>query len=170
MAKTGAREDIRGGPASLSGHAPRVCGWGASVFDRVVIASTKEFFSSVQTKVEFSYLTDMEMKTLLEQLKNLPKNSIVFYTAFFQDSAGNRFLNATEALPMVASAANAPAFGMSDTHLGHGIVGGDVMNYQEQGKVTARIVSELLEGKKVEELPIETLPTMFKFDWNELKR
>jgi signal transduction histidine kinase len=143
---------------------------GTSVFDRVVIASTKEFFSSAQTKVEFSYLTDMEMKTLLEQLKNLPKNSIVFYTSFFQDSAGNRFLNATQALPMIASAANAPVFGMSDTYLGHGIVGGDLMNFREQGKVTARIVSELLEGKKAEELPIETLPTMFMFDWNELKR
>ena len=49
---------------------------------------------------------------------------------------------------MVASAANAPVFGMSDTYLGHGIVGGDLMNFGEQGKVTARIVSELLDGKK----------------------
>ena len=143
---------------------------GTSVFDRVVIASTKEFFSSYQTKVEFSYLTDMEMKALLEQLKNLPKNSVVLYTSFFQDSAGNKFLDASQALPMIASAANAPVFGMSDTYLGHGIVGGDVMSFQEQGKVTARIVSELLEGKKVEELPIETLPSTFMFDWNELKR
>jgi signal transduction histidine kinase len=143
---------------------------GTSVFDRVVIASTKEFFSSLQTKMEFSYLTDMEMKALLEKLKNLPKSSVVFYTSFFQDSAGNKFLNASQALPMIASAANAPVFGMSDTYLGHGIVGGDVMSFQEQGKVTARIVSELLEGKKVEELPIETLPSTFMFDWNELKR
>jgi hypothetical protein len=143
---------------------------GTSVYDRIVVAATKEFFSSFRTNVDFSYLTEMEMKGLLEQLKNLPKNSIVFYTSFFQDSAGNRFLNATQALPMVASAANAPVFGMSDTYLGHGIVGGSVMNFQEQGKVTARIVSELLEGKKVEELPIETLPNSFMFDWNELKR
>jgi signal transduction histidine kinase len=143
---------------------------GTSVFDRGVIASTKEFFSSLQTEMEFSYLTDMEMNGLLEQLKKLPKNSIVLYTSFFQDSAGNRFLNATQALPMIASAANAPVFGMSDTYLGHGVVGGDLMNFQEQGKVTARIVSELLEGKKVEELPIETLPSKFMFDWNELKR
>jgi len=54
--------------------------------------------------------------------------------------------------------------------LGRGIVGGDLMNFQEQGKVTAQIVSELLDGKKVEELPIRTLPSMFMFDWNELKR
>ena len=143
---------------------------GSSVYDRVVMAFTREFFSSSQTRVEFSYLTDMEMEKLLEQLKNLPENSIVFYTSFLQDSVGNKFLNATKALPMVASAATAPIFPMSDTYLGHGIVGGDLMNFQEQGKVTARIVSELLEGKKVGDLPIETLPSMFMFDWNELKR
>jgi signal transduction histidine kinase len=143
---------------------------GSSVYDRVVMAFTREFFSSSQTRVEFSYLTDMEMEKLLEQLKNLPENSIVFYTSFLQDSVGNRFLNATKALPMVASAANAPIFAMSDTYLGLGIVGGDLMNFQEQGKVTARIVSELLEGKKVGDLPIETLPSTFMFDWNELKR
>jgi signal transduction histidine kinase len=107
---------------------------------------------------------------LLEKLKNLPENSIVFYTSFWQDSVGNKSLNATKALPIIASAANVPIFAMSDTYLGHGIVGGDLMNFQEQGKVTARIVSELLEGKKVGDLPIETLPSTFTFDWNELKR
>jgi signal transduction histidine kinase len=143
---------------------------GSAAYDRVVIAATREFFSSFRTNAEFSYLTGMEMGKLLGQLKNLPENSIVFYTSFFEDSAGNKFINATKALPMVASAANAPVFGMSDTYLGHGIVGGDLMNFQEQGKVTARIVLELLEGKKVEDLPIETLPSMFMFDWNELNR
>jgi signal transduction histidine kinase len=143
---------------------------GSSVYDGAVIALAREFFSSSQTRGDVSYLTDMEMEKLLEQLKNLPENSIVFYTSFLQDSVGNGFLNATKALPMVASVANAPIFAMSDTYLGHGIVGGDLMNFQEQGKVTARIVSELLEGKKVGDLPIETLPSTFMFDWNELKR
>ena len=143
---------------------------GSSVYDRVVMAATREFFNSFQTKAEFSYLNDMEMEKLLEQLRNLPENSIVFYTSFFQDSVGKRFVNATQALPMVASAANAPVFGMSDTYLGHGIVGGDVMDFQEQGKVTARIVSVLLEGEKVEDIPIASLPSVFMFDWKELKR
>ena len=143
---------------------------GTSVYDRVVMAATKEFFSALQTKMEFSYLTDMEMGKLLEELKSLPADSVVFYTSFFQDSAGNKFLNATKALPMIASAANAPVFGMSDTYLGHGIVGGDLMNFQEQGKVTAQIVSELLEGKRAEDIPVEVLPSMLMFDWNELKR
>ena len=143
---------------------------GSSVYDRVVMTATKEFFSSFQTKAHFSYLHDMEMGNILEQLRNLPEDSIVFYTSFFQDSVGNRFVNATQALPMVAAAANAPVFGMSDTYLGHGIVGGDVMDFQEQGKITARIAAELLEGKKASDIPITNLPSVLMFDWNELKR
>src|SRR5580704_13175791 len=36
---------------------------GTSIYDRVVMAATKEFFSSLQdTRTEFSYLSDMEME------------------------------------------------------------------------------------------------------------
>ena len=143
---------------------------GSSVYDKIVMAATKESVNSFQDGVEFSFLEDLEMATLLKQLNKLPENSIVFFISFFQDSAGTRFLNATQALPMVASAANAPVFGMSDTYLGHGIVGGDVMNFQEQAKITARIVARLLNGEKAENIPIETLASTFMFDWNELQR
>jgi len=143
---------------------------GTSAYDRTVMRFTKDALSSFTANVEITYLTDMSMGGLLEKLQNLPERSVVLYVSFFQDAGGDKFLNATKALPMVAAAANAPAFGMSDTYLGHGIVGGDLMSFQEQGQVTARIVSELLDGKKVEEIPIRTLPSLYMFDWNELRR
>jgi signal transduction histidine kinase len=126
--------------------------------------------TDARTNADITYLVDMPLDELLEKLQNLPERSVVLYVSFFQDATGHRFLNATKALPMVASAANGPVFGMPDTYLGHGIVGGYLMNFQEQGKVTARIVSELLNGKKAEEIPIEILPSLYMFDWNELTR
>ncbi len=143
---------------------------GSSAYDRRAISVTKGLLSSFQPQTQISYLVDMEMGKLLQDVGNLPENSIVLFVSFFQDSVGNKFLNATKALPMVASAANAPVFGMSDTYLGHGIVGGDLMNFREQGKVTARIVSELLDGKKAQDTPIESVPSTFMFDWKELQR
>ena len=142
---------------------------GSSEFDKVVISLTKKALSSVKTKSEIVYLTDMKMNKLLEQLRNLPDNSIELYTSFFRDSAGNKFLDATKALPMVAAASNGPDFGMSDTYIGHGIVGGYVLPFGKQAKITAQIVSELLDGKKAEELPVETLPNEYLFDWRELQ-
>ena len=143
---------------------------GSSDFDKILMSLTKTKLSSFKTKVEISYVTEMEMGRLLEQLQTLPEHSIVLYTSFFQDSAGNKFLNATKALPMIAAASNGPDFGISDTYLGNGIVGGYVLRFEQQGKVTAQIVSELLDGKKARELPIETLPGAYMFDWHELQQ
>jgi ABC-type uncharacterized transport system substrate-binding protein len=142
---------------------------GSSDFDRVVMSLTKKALRSVKTKSEIVYLNDMEMSSLLEQLRNLPDHSIEFYTSFFQDSAGNKFLNSTKALPMVAAASNGPDFGMSDTYIGHGIVGGYVLTFGKQAKITAQIVAELLDGKKAQELPVATLPSEYLFDWRELQ-
>ena len=142
---------------------------GSSDFDKVVMSLTKKALSSVKTKSEITYLTDMEMNKLLEKLRNLPEHSIELYTSFFRDSAGNKFLNASKALPMVAAASNGPDFGMSDTYIGQGIVGGYVLPFGKQAKITAQIVSELLDGKKAEELPVETLASEYLFDWRELR-
>jgi len=142
---------------------------GNSPFDKVAISLTKSALSSFDTKAEIRYLTDMEMGELLKRLRELPSHSIELYTSFFQDSAGNKFVNATKALPEIAAASNAPDFGMSDTYIGRGIVGGYVMPFEQQGKITAQIVSELLDGKKAQEIPIQTIPGVYMFDWHELQ-
>jgi len=143
---------------------------GSSAFDKTALSSTKEALDSLPTKLDLTYLTEIEMDGLLQRLRNLPEHSIVLYVSFFEDAAGNKFLNANKALPMVVATARVPVFGMSDTYMGHGIIGGDMMVFQEQGRVTARIVSEMLDGKKPEDVPIETLPSRYMFDWNELRR
>jgi signal transduction histidine kinase len=143
---------------------------GSSVFDRRIMAMTKDALGSFAPNTKIFYLSDMRMGELLDRLKQLPEHSVVLYLSFFEDSAGDKFLNATKALPMVVAAANAPVFGMSDTYLGHGIVGGEVMSFRDQGNVTARIVSELLGGKNVEDVAIRTLPSVYMFDWKELQR
>jgi len=142
---------------------------GHSAFDEVANSLTKSALSSFNTKAEILYLTGMEMGELLERLQNLPNHSIVLYTSFFEDSAGNKFLNATKALPMITAASNCPDFGMSDTYIGHGIVGGYVMPFEKQGKITAQIVSNLLDGKTPREIPIETIPSVYMFDWHQLQ-
>ena len=142
---------------------------GSSSFDKAAMSLTKSAFTSFDRNVEIVYLTDMDMGNLLKQLRELPGHSIEFYTSFFQDSSGSKFVNATTALPEVAAASNAPDFGMSDTYIGHGIIGGYVMPFEKQGKITAQIVSELLDGKKAQDIPIQTIPGEYMFDWHQLQ-
>jgi signal transduction histidine kinase len=143
---------------------------GTTAFDKTAMSITKANLASLASKLDFLYLTDLEMSELLRRLQQLPKQTVVLYISFFQDAAGHKFINATGALPMVARASNAPVFGISDTYLGNGILGGNLMRFQEQGKVSARIISQLLEGKSAKDIPIETLASGYVFDWKELQR
>jgi signal transduction histidine kinase len=143
---------------------------GTTAFDKTAMSITKANLASLASKLDFLYMTDLEMSELLRRLQQLPKQTVVLYISFFQDAAGHKFINATGALPMVARASNAPVFGISDTYLGNGILGGNLMRFQEQGKVSARIISQLLEGKSAKDIPIETLASGYVFDWKELQR
>jgi signal transduction histidine kinase len=143
---------------------------GTSSFDRLAGSLTKEELRSFGSRLEVTDFSEFEMGELLERLRHLSAQTIVLYVSFFQDAAGNKFVNATKALPMVAEASNAPVFGMSDTYLGNGIVGGVVMNFQEQGKATARIISDLLNGKTAQDIPMVTYPSVPMFDRKALQR
>lgn len=143
---------------------------GSSAFDLEALAITRGEMKAYEDKLDLIYLTDLSMNDLLARLKQLPDNTVVLYNSLFRDAAGTLFVNATTALPMVANGAKAPVFGMADSYLGHGIVGGDLMSFTEQGRIATRIVFELLDGKKPSETPISTAPSVYMFDWKEMRR
>ena len=143
---------------------------GTSEFDRGVEAMAKATLSSYPVPLDFTYLTDIEMGSLLDRLRHLPPQTVVLYLSFFRDAAGIQFLNATTALPLVSEAANAPVFGISDVYLGHGAVGGYVVSFAEQGRIAARIIAEIFSGRKVRDIPIVSGPNSYMFDWRQLQR
>lgn len=143
---------------------------GTSNFDRNVEAITTAALQSNSPSVEITYLTDLSMSALLERLRQLPAQSVVLYTSLFRDAMGNQFVNASAALPLVAGAANAPVFGMSDTYIGRGMVGGYVISFAEQGRIVADIVAQLFAGKQPRDIPVATTPSYYEFDWRQLQR
>jgi len=62
----------------------------------------KQVLRNYETKLDFTYLTDLAMPTLLEQLQHLPSNTIVFHTAISQDAAGERFVDSTQSVTLGA--------------------------------------------------------------------
>ena len=143
---------------------------GQSDYDRRLTALVKTDLLSYENKLDVTYLTDLPMSKLLERLRHLPDHSMVLYLSFFKDAQGREFLNIAEALPMIAGAANAPVFGIVDTHLGHGVVGGFVVSFEEQGKIVGRDALEILAGKPPRDIPIVHGPSLYLFDWRELQR
>jgi signal transduction histidine kinase len=143
---------------------------GTTAYDRVTEQIIKTKLDSYQGSLTFTYLTNLEMNALLDTLRRLPAQSIVLYTSFWRDGAGNQFINATVALPLISKASNAPVFGMSDTYIGNGVVGGCVVSLFEQTRIVANVLSKVLSGTRAEDIPIVTAPSFFLFDWRELKR
>jgi signal transduction histidine kinase len=143
---------------------------GQSDYDRGLTALVKSDLVSYENKLDVAYLTDLPMSKLLERLRHLPDHSMVLFLSFFKDVQGREFLSTVEALPMIAGAANAPVFGIADTYLGHGIVGGFVVSAEEQGKIMGRDALEILAGKPPQDIPVVRGPSLYLFDWRQLQR
>jgi PAS domain S-box-containing protein len=143
---------------------------GMGKFDELWEASAKKAFQNYESKLEFTYLTNLTMPALLERLKHLPSNTIVYHTAFTQDAAGERFIDSAQSVPLVTSAANAPVFVMDDVDLRGGAIGGDLVNWADDGRVAAEMAVRVLNGEKVENIPIVTSNNTYMFDWRALQR
>ena len=143
---------------------------GVGKFDEGFEAIAKQSFHNYESKLEFTYLFDLTMPALLERLKHLPSDTIVYHTAISQDAAGDRFIDSAQSIPMVASAANAPVFVMDDVDLRAGTVGGDLVNWADDGRIAAEMAVRVLNGEKPQDIPVVTSNHVYMFDWRALKR
>jgi PAS domain S-box-containing protein len=143
---------------------------GVGKFDEGFEAIAKQGFHNYESKLEFEYLIDLTMPALLERLKHLPSDTIVYHTAITQDAAGDHFIDSAQSIPMVASAANAPVFVMDDVDLRAGTVGGDLVNWADDGRVAGEMAARVLNGEKAQDIPVVTSNHAYMFDWRALKR
>jgi PAS domain S-box-containing protein len=143
---------------------------GTGLMDRRSEGLVREQLHAYETRLEFTYLTDLEMPTLLQRLGRLPEDTIVLYTSFSQDAAGTHFIDATQSVPMVVAAANAPVFAMTDIFVGQGTVGGYVSSYVAQAQAAAGIAKRILNGEKPQDIPIVRGTNVYMFDWRALQR
>ena len=141
---------------------------GVGAYDRYVEAMVRRSIHDYEAKFAVTYLTDLDMPTLLERLRQLPANTIVLLTSLMQDALGARFIDATQSNPMVVSAANAPVFVLFDVDVGRGAVGGDLISFASDGKVAGDIALRALNGAK--NIPVVRNTNLRVFDWRALKR
>ena len=143
---------------------------GVAPYDRYLESIVKERFRRYESKFDFTYLTDLDMPTLLDRLKHLPTHTIVYHTSFMLDAAGNHFIDATQSAPLVAGASIAPVFTVDDVDVGRGTVGGDVFSFSEHGREVGRIVVRILNGEKPQDISVVRGDNIFLFDWRALRR
>lgn len=143
---------------------------GVGSLDREDEAIVRKNLRGYESKFDFTYLTDLAMPNLIEQLKLLPNDTIVLHTAITQDTAGNRFIDATQAVPLVAGAARAPVFVLDDVDLNNGAVGGDLLSWAATARDAAKSAVRILNGEKPQDIPIVRSDNVYMFDWRALRR
>jgi PAS domain S-box-containing protein len=143
---------------------------GMGKFDERWEAIAKQAFQSYESKLEFTYLTNLTMPALLDRLRHLPNDTIIYHTAFTQDAAGKHFIDSAESVPLVTEAANAPVFVMDDIDLRAGTVGGDLVNWVDDASVAASMAVRILNGERPQDIPIRMSNDAYMFDWQALHR
>jgi PAS domain S-box-containing protein len=121
-------------------------------------------------RVELIDLTKLSMSETLNRVGALPPDTIVFYSAIFVDGAGQSFAP-REALSHISRASNVPVFGLYDTYLGHGIVGGHLASVELQGKAAASQALRVMAGESPAAIPFGGDDTYLDlYDGRELER
>ena len=143
---------------------------GVGVYDRYLEAIARESFRKYESRFEFTYLTDLGMPALIERLKHLPDHTIVYHTSIMQDAEGERFIDASQSVPLIASAARAPVFVVDDADLGNGTVGGYLVSFAAIGKTVGQMAVRVLSGEKPQDIPIVRSPNVYMYDWPALRR
>ncbi len=120
-------------------------------------------------KVKFDFIHDYTMEEFIQKLDNLEKDSVILHSAFFKTSDG-KFLSNHELQDLLKKYANIPIYTTADGMLGTGFTGGYITSGHAQGEVAAKIAKIILDGIKVQDIPIlYKSPNTYMFDLNEIK-
>ena len=145
--------------AIVSGNGPR---------DLQMADTFRQKITSFGNRVAFTWLTNLSMEELRGRLSRLPAHTVVLYITMFQDAAGRTF-TPRQALEAFAPASRAPIYACYDSFVGHGIVGGSMVTFEEIGRKAAQLGVRILAGEDPQAAArSESHQAVAMFDWREL--
>lgn len=143
---------------------------GNSEPERRLMARESRLLQSFGDRVDFEYLAKLTVPQLLERVRLIEGDSVIFFRVLFKDAEGNCFVPANVAR-MVSGEARVPVYGASDSFLGMGTLGGYVGSNRLMGARAAEMGAEILGGKATFAAPQDTHENSeYLFDWREMQR
>jgi PAS domain S-box-containing protein len=143
---------------------------GAAELDRSWEKEAKAKFGALSTQVSFNFLAGLPLATVLQRVASLPPHSIIIYLSMFEDGSGQKLVP-RDIAHQIASAANSPTYGVYDTYVGKGIVGGFMDTFDAVGRATGTLVLEALSNTQSSGNPVREAEThKFVVDWGQMGR
>ena len=139
---------------------------GASRFDRGWLSVVRDQLRDFEKGVSITYDADSTHEDLLKHVAALSSDAIVLYVSMTRDAGGSpeRPVDVLEALRRVS---RAPIYGLASSNLGHGIVGGSLLDLQGHARDMGLQAARLVAGERP--APVRT-PSLAAVDWNEMQR
>jgi signal transduction histidine kinase len=143
---------------------------GSSPLERFWRAELGRELRPYESRVRLLWWDDLTSREILDRAAELPPRSAILYTLFLVDTAG--ISHASQAvLSSLHDVASAPVFGLFDTQLGQGVVGGRVMSIGTLSSLCAEAAMRVLQGEPPASVRFPVLaPGPPVFDWRELER
>ena len=143
---------------------------GTSALDKRFLAEVRAALAGAPGGLEFTYMTDLPLEAVAERLASLPDRTIALMVSFLRDSAG-RNLSTPEVVQQLAKTSRVPFYGLSSSHMGRGMVGGRLIDFETQGVRAGELGLRLLRGEKLGPADIVTRnANTYAFDWRQLRR
>lgn len=140
---------------------------GASDTERFWLNELKREFAPFSGRVKFEWLNDLSLVQVKERVATLPPRSAILFGLLIVDAAGVPH-ERRDGLEGLHAAANAPIFGLYESELGKGVVGGPYASQRNRGEQMAITTLDALRGG-----PPRTNIADFErpvYDWRELQR
>ena len=143
---------------------------GASDADRYYENLARSQFDAYEGRLGFTYSSGLAMPDLLRRVAELPPHTIVYFLSFFEDGHSSKF-DELKVLDQVAAAADVPTYAWIDSRVGHGSVGGSVLNVEIAASALATLALRVLEGESPDSIPVREIDAnVTQFDWRQLQR
>lgn len=142
--------------------------FGNSLYERTFSAVANAELASWSDRITFEFTNDLAIHQIQEKVARLPPDAAVFYGIFSADIDGVRMQHYS-GLGMIRAVSSAPVFGAFDDQLGHGILGGRLIQSTKIGEELALSAQTLLSG--VSRAPgWKTISLSApQYDWRELQ-
>ncbi len=123
----------------------------------------------LRARVPIDFAPNGTLPDLERQLAALPADSMVLVLTYVTDAAGHVYPRA-ESTRRMAAASPAPLYAMHQTRLGHGIVGGMLLDGRNHGRQAAALALRVLDGEDPRRIPVEPSRAQPAFDDLQLRR
>ena len=143
---------------------------GTSPYDRNWLRRAREALRTYESRLVVSYWSVYGFHSCSNTYGICLQTEMVLYLAFSDDGSGHNYSPADVA-KRIAAASAAPVYGVLESYLGLGIVGGAFPSFESHGRLAGELAVRVLSGEKSESIAVRPAPQpVVNVDWRELRR